>query len=154
MIIGTTNSEHYLMDATGNRRFWPVRATAVDLEGLKRDRDLIWAEAARREAEGESIRLPKELWTLAAEQQAERALEDPYLATLAAALEDRWGKISGEDVFRLVGLEKVHRTQYHNTRIGEAMRRLGWRRERKRREGSLRYCYTNCASTRMRRGCN
>jgi hypothetical protein len=62
VIIGTTNSERYLRDSTGNRRFWPVRVARFDLDALRRDHDQIWAEAAAIEAKGESIRLDPRLY--------------------------------------------------------------------------------------------
>ena len=46
MFIGTTDDDSFLQDAAGNLRRWlPVRVTAMDLEGMKRDRDQIFAEA-------------------------------------------------------------------------------------------------------------
>jgi putative DNA primase/helicase len=35
----------YFADRTGNRRYWPVQCTKLDVEGLVKVRDQIWAEA-------------------------------------------------------------------------------------------------------------
>jgi hypothetical protein len=48
LLIGTGNKEGFLDDETGERRWLPMRVGTVDVAGIRRDRDQLWAEAARR----------------------------------------------------------------------------------------------------------
>jgi hypothetical protein len=129
VIVGTTNNDRYLKDTTGNRRFWPVRVRAFDLAALKRDRDQLWAEAAAREAQGESIRLDQSLWPSAAQQQQTRLVHDPFYEMLQTHLgRFAGGRITSETVWTILDLRGGQRTQDHNYRMGNAMRQLGWLR--------------------------
>ena len=55
VFVGTSNVPHFLIDPTGNRRYWDVdvKINEVDIDALEAERDQIWAEA-------------KHLWQLAA----------------------------------------------------------------------------------------
>ena len=48
IFVGTTNARAYLSDATGNRRFLPVRCGTIDLAKINEIRDQVFAEADRR----------------------------------------------------------------------------------------------------------
>lgn len=141
VIVGTTNSEQYLRDGTGNRRYWPVRVGEIDIVALRGDRDQLWAEAAFLESEGESIRLRPEFWADAQGEQERRRVEDPYTNALADTVGDRVGKIRATDVWKIVGIPVGQRTQDHNARLGDAMRELGWERTKLRFGGPPEWCY-------------
>ena len=82
--VGTTNNDEYLQSQTGNRRFWPLRISkTIDLNLLKRDRLQLWGEAAKYEADGESIMLDKKLWPAAAAAQEKRRVKDAWEDILA-----------------------------------------------------------------------
>ena len=45
-LFATTNKSEFLTDPTGDRRYWVVEVKdTIDVEGIRRDRDLIWATA-------------------------------------------------------------------------------------------------------------
>lgn len=47
VFVGTTNQDEFLSDDTGNRRFLPVRVSNVNVEGIRQNREQLWAEAKK-----------------------------------------------------------------------------------------------------------
>ena len=91
VFIGTFNPEPYvgyLVDPTGNRRFWPVKTNAIDLKALAADRDQIFAEALVRYNLGEKHYIVShELIEASKAEQRKRMQEEPFRDSIAAYLE-------------------------------------------------------------------
>jgi hypothetical protein len=133
IIIGTTNSDDYLRDFTGNRRYWPVKVGRIDLGSLRENVDQLWAEACMAEAEKISIRLPMGLWTRAESEQHQRVTIDPYLDVLQSKIgEFENNRIAAIDVWTILSAEAAasHRTPEQNLRLGTTMKLLGWKKDK------------------------
>jgi predicted P-loop ATPase len=133
VLLGTTNDDRYLIDGTGNRRFLPIRvlggAGSIDLNGIRTARDQLWAEAAVREAEGEPIELPREMWGLANAEQEQRRLIHPIEERLVELLEGvEVGFISNKEIWRALEFKVPHTETRHRKIVDDTMQRLGWQR--------------------------
>lgn len=131
VFVGTTNKEGYLRDETGGRRFWPVKVGTIDIEGLIRDRDQIFAEAVqmyRRKAmwwpekdfEREHI-MP---------EQAARYEGDAWEENIAGYLANK-SKVTIGDIARdALFIETPRIGTADQRRIAACLEQLRWRRER------------------------
>jgi hypothetical protein len=141
---GTVNPKGgYLLDNTGNRRYWPVAVQRIDLDGLKAAIPALFGEALRRFRAGESLVLDEALWPAAAEVQAEREVQDPIADVLAAhdVLREGEGKVRCCDVHTLLGGVAAHRTQQQSVKVNAAMQALGWTKRRPRINGKPEWCF-------------
>ncbi len=136
VLIGTTNSLGYLADATGGRRWWPVKTDKFNIPWIVANRDQLWAEAAVREAAGESIRLPERLWPIAAGKQEERREADPWEDQIRSALlqtpanGDGRKRVPTDSLFLALGIPIEKRDRYMQTRISDIVQRFGFSRTR------------------------
>ena len=103
VLAGTTNEKGYLVDETGNRRFWPVACgeepeghpfIAQRMQALREDVTMLWAEAVAAYNAGEAWWLTTEAQVnLAKGMQEERIVEHPLALQLERALAGReWKK--------------------------------------------------------------
>ncbi len=79
---GTTNENFYLKDATGARRFWPIRCGDIDIDLLYRDRDMLLGEAV------ELFRQKTAVWWIDAKRE-------PELAAAAEKITDARYQVDG-----------------------------------------------------------
>ena len=137
LIVGSTNDDEYLIDPTGNRRYWPIRISrAIDIDAFKKIVPQLWAEASRLERENPDdsyIRLSPELYKFAGDEQAQREVQSPYMIILDDAFASAVGRILITDVWKLFGFtDGSTPSQPQMNQIAADMQRLGWKKNRHR----------------------
>nr|WP_234891667.1 VapE domain-containing protein [Sinorhizobium meliloti] len=132
VFIGTTNETEYLRDATGARRFWPVRTGIIDTDALARDRDQIFAEALARYGRGEKWWPDGDFEARAVRQEQEARYEaDPWEEPVVAFLADKSKVSTAEVAFHSLGIVSVgNMGMADQRRLGAIMRRLGWEKRK------------------------
>jgi hypothetical protein len=133
ILIGTINNfTGYLKDPTGGRRFWPVRIKEFNVAALRQVRDHLWAEAAHREARGESIRLEEHLWEAAAIEQEDRRGGDPWEEPVEEIVNGQ-DVVPVEPLWAALGFHDPRmRTTRDRGRIADIMQRLGFVSDKRR----------------------
>ena len=78
VLVMTTNDTEYLKDPTGNRRYWPVRlgTKEIDIDGLKKALDQLWAEAVELYRAEEPLYLTGKALDQSKVEQSERVERD------------------------------------------------------------------------------
>jgi len=141
ILVGTVNPVGgYLKDPTGARRFWPVRCTRINIEGIKQDRDQLWAETVVAYEAKERWWFETEENKFAREKQEERYQGDPWEDTLSYWLEKRM-QVTIPQAMEHLKLTEAQRSQREQNRIARIFQRNGWVRIRIRMDGKLKYMY-------------
>ena len=146
VFAGTVNESTYLKDATGGRRFWPVKCgESLDLTGLERDRDQLWSEAVARYNAGAPWWLEEQkLVQAAAEEQANRFEAHPWEPIIA-----KWLNINEtmttvtipQILDSCIDKPKERWTQPDQNNVARCLQALGWERYRFRHDGKLVWGY-------------
>lgn len=145
VFAATTNQDEYFKDATGNRRFWPVDARRLDLEGLRRDREQLIGEAVHLMRQGVKwYPTPDQQIELITPHQEDRELSDEWSGRIWEYLEgyDAEGKptlnpalkrvTTREILTRALHMEisKISAAKSETTRVGNIMRKFGWHKHK------------------------
>lgn len=135
IFAGSVNEVEYLRDATGGRRFWPVKCGAIDVEQLRAAREQLWAEAVTRYRNGEKWWLDDpELVAAAREEQAARYQGDVWEERIAEFISDR-DAVSISDVLTALDVATGRQTQAEKNRVAKELTRQGWIRKQARIKG-------------------
>lgn len=130
---GSTNSDSYLKDETGGRRFWPIKVSKIDIPGLEKVRDQLWAEARKMFEAGYPWWIIKpEIQREAEEQQRDRYIGDPWDAAIERYVQGET-EVTIEKVLRdVLGLELARCGQIEQNRIARSLRTMGFLRTQRR----------------------
>ncbi len=126
VFAGTTNESHYLVDTTGNRRFWPVQCGFIDVDGIADARDNLWAEAVTLYNQGAPWWLSKRMEALAAAQQEERVVVDDWLEPMKTYIKGRKTVSTGEFLHDHLKLEWNQISVRESIRAANCLKMLGW----------------------------
>jgi predicted P-loop ATPase len=137
VFVGTVNKDEYLLDETGGRRWWPVRCEGtIDVTGLIRDRDQLWAEAVARFNNSENWWLDGEDEALAKKEQSERFQSDSDDQAVLQFI-SKLDQVSVRDIcINCFGIpESGKHDQRMQNRAAKILVKLGWEKRRV-RDGS------------------
>jgi predicted P-loop ATPase len=126
---GTTNSDAYLKDETGGRRFWPIVVGTIDLEALQRDRDQLWSESCDAFAAGEPWWLTDpDTIAHAEEEQAERYVGGVWDDKIAKWLSTRTETTVEEIMRECIGIEESRWTPLMQSDVAKCLTKEKWKR--------------------------
>lgn len=135
VFAGTTNQDGYLKDPTGNRRYWPVFCHAPDMEALRQARDQLWAEAVQLYRLGEKWWVEDHDKPLFEAEQEARFMGDAWEEVIATWLSSTGGAGSyhtTSDIMKgALHMDSHQMKPPEQTRVGQIMARLGWKRVRR-----------------------
>lgn len=128
VFVGTTNESAYLRDATGARRFLPLRCGAVNLEWLENNRDQLFAEARRCLEGGEP-------WWVIDNDEAMREQEgryegDPWTEHVELYLRGKAYVHMANVLSEALRIETAHQDKRAQMRAAAILERSGFRRAR------------------------
>ena len=142
IIVGTTNKTMgFLVDETGNRRFWVIPTTKTQVDQINTamllmERDAIWAAAVLAYRNGETSRLPVEMEVAVQQENDAYMIESPWRSAILTYLADRRSMevLTSEEILAKAIQKPMERqTKVDQMQVASILKELGWT---KRRESS------------------
>lgn len=149
VFVGTTNEDDFLTDATGDRRFWPVRVPkgrVIDLDWVRANRDAIWSEAYAAALAGETHYLDDEEETGAEDSRDKYQQVDPWTYIvedyISGKAHVKSEKIYTDAIARGDASATAKMGQREQRRVTDILKRLGCEPVVKRVDGKLERGYS------------
>jgi hypothetical protein len=151
IIVGSTNrSTGFLVDETGNRRFWVIPTTKteadpIDTPTLMVERNAIWAAAVHEYRKGERNYLPADLATKVSEENEAYQVENPWKAPIVDwlnAASNQGSELTSEAILSKAIAKPVERqTRADQMQVAAIMRDMGYGKARRVVGGQQRWVF-------------
>lgn len=128
ILVGSTNKRDFLIDETGNRRFWVIEVKEkIDIEWVRENRDLIWAAATNAYLSNEPLYLNEAEQELSNRQNKQYEKEDIWTPIITD-----WVNKRGDKSFTLtdvvqeaLGKEVRVMNNLDKSRVNQILEQLG-----------------------------
>jgi len=137
VIVGTTNLDSFLHDATGSRRFWVIPIGAVDLVLLREWREQLLAEAVAAFREGEQHWLTDDEERRRQEFVSQFNETDPWEEPVLRYADQQAEYVRISDVLHdVLNLPLDRQARREEQRVAAILRRSGWEPAQRRIQGN------------------
>jgi predicted P-loop ATPase len=149
IIVGTTNkTAGFLVDETGNRRFWVIPTTKTQVDQINTatllmERDAIWSAAVHAYRNGETNRLPLAMELAVQQENDAYMIESPWRAAILTYLADRQSMevLTSEEILAKAIQKPMERqTKVDQMQVASILKELGWTKHRE-SSGKRRWYY-------------
>jgi predicted P-loop ATPase len=130
IIVGTANGSDFLVDSTGNRRYWiiPVAKKKINIKQLAEERDRIWSAAVKAYRNGEKWWLTDEEEKLSQQNNQQFQIIDEWQSAIAQYLEGREMVSIMEILTRVFEIEPGKVDRRTQMRVGNILTNLAWKK--------------------------
>ena len=128
IIVGSVNDTQFLVDPTGNRRYWvvPIAVGKIDLTRLNHERDAIWSAAVAAYKQGQSWWLSNEEENLSAENNSNYQIIDEWQSAIALYLKHREQVSITELLLQVFSFELGKIERRDQMRVANILTNLKW----------------------------
>ena len=140
IIVGSVNDSQFLVDPTGNRRYWviPIAVPRINIKQLKQERDGIWAAAVKAYRHGEQWWLTDEEEKLSNANNQKFQIVDEWSSAISNYLSSLT-QVSITEILTQVfdyELGKIDRSS--QMRVGTILTNMGWKKVGQKQHQGLR----------------
>lgn len=127
VFAATSETDDYINDTRGRRRYWPLRCKSIDLDVLRAQREQVFAEAVMKYRAGASWHIMPES---ADAEQLDRAPDDLWSNTVLNYAEHLWvsniAVTSHRILLDAIDMKLALQTDSEKRRVAKIMRENGW----------------------------